>query len=142
MTVALLAELDPGATLPKAKTEHAAGLDLTANVDCGIRPGEWAVVSTGLKVAIPKGCAGLILPRSGMALNEGVTVLNAPGLIDPDYRGEVGVCLINHSEHRCEIEAGQRIAQLVIVPTVPVVPTKANLDPTERGEGGWGSTGR
>lgn len=141
MISALVIAPEPGAILPEQATGGAAAYDLCSTEHVTIEPGERLVVKTGLKMAIPRGCAGLILPRSGLAANEGVTVLNAPGLIDPDYRGEVGVCLVNHSDYHCEIVEGQRVAQLLIVRTEPVMITKGTLSNTERGAGGWGSTG-
>ena len=128
--------------LPTFAHPGDAGADLTAAVSMVIEARDRAVVPTGLSLAIPNGCAGFVLPRSGVAVRHGVTVLNAPGLIDAGYRGEVKVALINHSDQDFTIERGDRIAQLVIMrvesPDYVAVDT---LDDTVRGEGGFGSTG-
>lgn len=141
MTPALVITRDPEATLPEQATGGAAAYDLCAVEEQMLPAQSWQVVKTGLKMAIPRGCAGLILPRSGLAAKKGITVLNAPGLIDPDYRGEVGVCLMNHGYAPQMIRPGDRIAQLLIVRTEPVMITEGTLSNTERGAGGWGSTG-
>ena len=135
--------LDPGLPLPVPAKPGDAGLDLYASESAKIGPGERRLVPTGLAVAIPEGHAGLVLPRSGLAMQKGVTVLNAPGLIDSGYRGELKVLLINHGADAAAIERGERVAQLVIQPV-----THARLVETERlpdsarGAGGFGSTGR
>ena len=119
-----------------------AGADLTAAEGLVIGPGERALVPTGFSLAIPQGHAGLVMPRSGLAIRAGVTVINAPGLIDAGYRGEVKVALINHSKEPFAIERGDRIAQLVIVEVAqPEFVAVDALDETSRGEGGFGSTG-
>ena len=119
-----------------------AGADLTAAEPTVIGPGERALVPTGFSLAIPEGHAGLVMPRSGLAIRAGVTVINAPGLIDAGYRGEVKVALINHSNEAFSIERGDRIAQLVIVEVAqPEYVAVDALDATSRGEGGFGSTG-
>ncbi len=135
--------------LPARATPHSAGLDLTAALPRGeqleLAPGERALVPTGLRIAIPPGYEGQIRPRSGLALKFGVTVLNAPGTIDADYRGELKVLLVNHGGERFRITRGERIAQLVIAPVSTVdlqLSSFATLDGTARGEGGFGSTGR
>lgn len=134
--------LHPDATLPTRAHPGDAGLDLTAVTGGWIAPRARALVHTGLAVAVPHGHAGLIHPRSGLASKHGVTVLNAPGTIDSGYRGEVNVLLINHGTAPFQIEAGMRIAQLVIVPiALPTVLEHADLTPTDRGDGGFGSTG-
>jgi dUTP pyrophosphatase len=135
-----------GLTLPEAKSAHAAGLDLPAAVDPGtdfvIETGGTALVPTGFAIAIPPGYEGQVRPRSGLAANHGVTVLNAPGTIDADYRGEVKVLLVNHGKAPFRIERGMRIAQLVIAPVTPAVLVETTeLPPSERGSGGFGSTG-
>ena len=119
-----------------------AGADLVASENYAIAPGERAIVGTGLAMAIPEGYAGFVLPRSGLATRHGITVANAPGLIDSGYRGEIRVGLINHSDEMFSVKAGDRIAQLVImaVETVEYVEA-ASLDETQRGSGGFGSTG-
>jgi dUTP pyrophosphatase len=133
----------PGATLPLRATAGAAGYDICAAETVTLAPGAFSKVRTGLKLAIPPGFEAQVRPRSGLAARHGVTVLNAPGTIDSDYRGEVCVVLINHGREPFVIEPGMRIAQLVFAPVTAVtfrdVPT---LDPTARGAGGFGSTGR
>ena len=140
-----ITRLDPGAVLPGQGHDDDAGYDLCANADAVIEPGGGrALVPTGLAVAIPAGCGGFVLPRSGLALKHGVTVLNAPGLIDPQYRGEVKVLLVNTDpEHAYEIHRGDRIAQLVIERVEYVEWQEVDaLDATERDTFGFGSTGR
>ena len=136
--------LRPDATIPARAHPGDAGLDLCAVEDCELRAGQRAAISTGLAVAIPPGFAGLVVPRSGLARRHGVTVANAPGLIDAGYRGELQVLLVNLSREPHRIAAGDRVAQLVVVP-VAVVPAVevADLRPSDgRGGGGFGSTGR
>lgn len=128
--------------LPAYAREGDAGLDLAAATTVTLPPGGRQLVPTGLRVAIPIGHAGLVLPRSGLALRSGVTVLNAPGLIDAGYRGEVGVLLVNHGAEAVTIERGERIAQLVIQPVERATVVEVReLDATARGAGGFGSTG-
>ncbi len=135
--------LDPRARLPHRATAGAAGLDLAALVETTIASGCWALLRTGLALAIPEGFEGQVRPRSGLAVKQGVTVLNAPGTIDSDYRGEVQVALINFNREAVTIAAGDRIAQLIIAPVVcPEVVEVEALDQTNRGAGGFGSTGR
>jgi len=122
----------------------AAGIDLMACLEDNVElaPGEYRMIPTGLKMAIPEGYEGQVRPRSGLAAKFGITVLNSPGTIDADYRGEIGVILINHGFEPYTIANGDRIAQLVIAPVVKVeLLETAELDETERGEGGFGSTG-
>lgn len=120
-----------------------AGLDLVAAEGCELAPGGRAAVPTGLAVAIPSGHAGLVVPRSGLALRHGVTVANAPGLIDAGYRGELQVILVNLGDAPHRVEAGDRVAQLVVVPVaLPAAVEVEELPPSDgRGEGGFGSTG-
>lgn len=122
-----------------------AGADLMASEDVTIFPGGWAVVPTGFKMSIPQGYVGLVHPRSGLAAKHGVTVLNAPGTIDSDYRGEVGVVLINHGKSSFQVTKGDRIAQIVFQKFESahfyVLPGNGVLDETYRGTGGFGSTG-
>lgn len=132
----------PEAHIPFSASVEAAAYDLCSAEDWLLAPGERKVFNTGLRLELPKHHAGLILPRSGMAVKDGVTILNSPGLIDPDYRGEVGVCLINLGSEHVGIVRGQRIAQLMVVHSVDVLFCLERLSLTERGEGGWGSTGR
>jgi dUTP pyrophosphatase len=135
-----------GLPLPAYETAHAAGMDLRAAVPEGepltLRPGDRHAVPTGLSMAIPPGFEGQVRPRSGLALRNGVTCLNAPGTVDADYRGEVKVILINLGPETFIIRRGDRIAQLLIAPVVQASwrETEA-LDETARGEGGFGSTG-
>lgn len=133
------------AVLPRYMSEGAAGLDLAAALDQPVElaPGARSAIGTGLAMAIPPGFEGQVRPRSGLALKQGLTVLNAPGTIDCDYRGEVKVILINLGEEPVTIESGQRIAQLVIAPVSQVrIETVSTLPESRRGQGGFGSTGR
>ena len=136
-----------GLSLPAYQSALAAGLDLFAAVpeDAPVilAPGKYALVPTGLSIALPPGFEAQVRPRSGLAAKHGVTVLNAPGTIDADYRGEIGVPLINHGDLPFTIRRGERIAQMVIAAVVQadLVPVAA-LSPTARGSGGFGSTGR
>ena len=133
----------PAARLPEAAHPGDGGLDLRSVERVVIGPGERRLVDTGLRVAIPPGHAGLVVPRSGLALRHGIAVLNAPGLVDAPYRGRVGVVLQNSDrEQPFAVEPGDRIAQLVIVRLADAVPEAVHaLDQTERGEGGFGSSG-
>lgn len=130
--------------LPRYETEHAAGLDLMACIpaDITLAPGKRALIPTGFAIALPPGFEAQVRPRSGLAFKHGVTVLNAPGTIDADYRGELGVILINHGEAAFTISRAMRIAQLVIAPVAQAVLTETSeLPATGRGAGGFGSTG-
>jgi dUTP pyrophosphatase len=136
-----------GLELPKQQTAGAAGLDLRAALPADetltIGPGRRAMVPCGFAIALPQGFEAQVRPRSGLAAKYGVTVLNSPGTIDADYRGEVKVILINFGEETFEIRRGDRIAQMVVAPVDAVGFTvKETLDETERGSGGHGSTGR
>lgn len=135
--------LDPEAPLPRYAHRGDAGLDLAANEDAVVEPGERALVPTGLAVAIPEGHAGLVLPRSGLASRHGLTLANAPGLIDAGYRGEVTIAVVNLDPREpVKISRGERIAQLVVVPFASVEPVAVEeLPETGRGEGGFGSSG-
>lgn len=132
--------------LPTYETTASAGMDLRAAVSADdpltLAPGDWTLVPTGLKIALPEGYEGQVRPRSGLAHRHGVTVLNSPGTIDADYRGEVKVLLVNHGAEPFEIERGMRIAQLVVAQHARVswVEREA-LGETVRGPGGFGSTG-
>ena len=136
-----------GLPLPAYQTALAAGLDLLAAVPEDkpiiLAPGKYALVPTGLTIALPSGYEAQIRPRSGLAAKHGVTVLNAPGTVDADYRGEIGVLLINHNDAPFAIRRGERIAQMVIAAVVraELIPV-ATLSATDRGTGGFGSTGR
>lgn len=130
--------------LPNYETRSSAGMDLRANLSGPItlKPLERAIIKTGLFIALPQGYEAQVRPRSGLAAKKGITVLNSPGTIDADYRGEIGIILVNLSNEAFTIEHGERIAQMVIAkheqPTWDLVEV---LDTTERGEGGFGSTG-
>jgi dUTP diphosphatase len=137
-----ITRLDPDLPLPRYARADDAGLDLHAARDVALEPGERALVETGMAVAIPPGWAGLVLPRSGLALRHGVTVLNAPGLIDAGYRGEIKVLLINHGRERATLQRGDRIAQLVIQSVGRAELSEVErLPASDRSEGGFGSTG-
>jgi dUTP pyrophosphatase len=130
--------------LPGYATAGAAGMDVEAGVrgSLTIAPGEWALVPTGLSVALPEGYELQVRPRSGLAVKHGVTILNSPGTIDADYRGEVKIALINLGHNAYTVNRGERIAQLVLSPVVRAVFVEvANLDKTERDSGGFGHTG-
>ena len=136
-----------GLPVPTMQSEAAAGVDLAAAVDGSepvvIAPGDYALVPRGFEMALPHGYEAQIRPRSGLAVRCGVTVLNAPGTIDADYRGEVQVILINHGAEPFTVARGDRIAQMVIAPVVrPGFVVSDSLDETVRGRGGFGSTGK
>jgi dUTP pyrophosphatase len=133
-----------GRDLPAYATEHAAGLDLTAAViePVTIEPGKRAMIPTGIAIALPEGYEAQVRPRSGLAARHGITVLNSPGTIDADYRGEIRVILVNLGDQPFAVEPKARIAQLIIAPVARVVWEMAeSLPETIRGEGGFGSTG-
>lgn len=135
-----------GLPLPSYQSKHAAGLDVVAGVPEGeplaIKPGARALIPTGFALEIPAGCEAQVRPRSGLAIKHGVTLLNSPGTIDADYRGELMVILINHGSEPFMIRRGDRIAQLVIAPIAPVEVAEVDaLGATARGQGGFGSTG-
>jgi dUTP pyrophosphatase len=132
--------------IPRYETAGAAGLDLQAAVAADapltLKPGARALVPTGLTMALPIGFEAQVRPRSGLALKQGVTLVNTPGTIDSDYRGEIGVILINHGQEDVVVARGMRIAQLVIAPVVQALLVEVDaLDPSDRGAGGFGSTG-
>lgn len=130
--------------LPAYATADSAGADLLAAIDADIiiHPGERLIVPTGIKIALPSGYEAQIRPRSGLAIKNGLTCLNSPGTIDADYRGEVGVILINHSTEPFTIERGMRVAQMVIAPALQAQWSEVeDLEQTARGAGGFGSTG-
>jgi dUTP pyrophosphatase len=137
-------KLEKGSILPKQTTALSAGSDISARLSkpFTLKAGEWALIPTGLRIAIPAGFEAQVRPRSGLAAKFGVTVLNSPGTIDADYRGEVKVILINHGKDDFVINDRDRIAQFVIAPVVNTKFIKVEeLDSTDRGEGGFGSTG-
>lgn len=133
-----------GLNLPSYATAQAAGVDLEAAIDTPIilKPGERALVPTGLCIALPDGFEAQIRPRSGLAAKNGVTVLNSPGTIDADYRGEIKIILVNLGQETFTIERGMRVAQMIVAPYTQVSWQKVeSLDETARGAGGFGSTG-
>lgn len=136
-----------GLPLPAYQTNDAAGLDLMAavaeNEPLTLAPGQYTLVPTGLAIALPPGYEAQVRPRSGLAAKHGVTVLNSPGTIDADYRGEIKVILINHGQTAFVVKRGERIAQMVIAPMAQAaLAPVATLSATDRGAGGFGSTGR
>ncbi len=133
-----------GLPLPEYATENAAGMDLLAAVNqpVSLASGERALIETGIVLALPAGFEGQVRPRSGLAIKKGLTVLNSPGTIDADYRGEIKVILINLGQEACLIERGMRVAQLVIAPVTKICwQQESSLDETLRGNGGFGHTG-
>lgn len=133
-----------GLPVPSYESEYAAGLDIRAAVDesVTISPGERVMIPTGLAIALPVGFEAQIRPRSGLAIREGITMLNSPGTIDADYRGEVKLIVINHGQEKVVISRGDRVAQMVIAPVVKATITEVDdLSDTSRGAGGFGSTG-
>ena len=139
-----LRRLDPAAVVPTRAYAGDAGLDLASAEHVVLEPGERAVVSTGLAVAIPEGHAGLVVPRSGLAARHGITIVNAPGLVDSGYRGDVKVVLLNTDKRETfVVEPGMRIAQLVVIAVPELEPVEEDaLAETERGGRGYGSSGR
>lgn len=139
-------KLHEGATLPGYQTAGAAGMDIHAclpDAPVTLQPGSIAVIPTGLALAIPAGFEGQVRPRSGLSTKHGLSVPNAPGTIDSDYRGELRIALINHGREAFTVTHGMRIVQLVIAPVVrAAIEVVADLDETARGAGGFGSTGR
>jgi dUTP pyrophosphatase len=133
-----------GLSLPAYATEDSAGLDLMAAVkeDVVLQPGERKLIPTGLTIALPSGYEAQVRPRSGLALKNGITVLNAPGTVDADYRGEVGVILANQGQEAFTVTRGMRIAQMVVAPVTRLCwQSVSSLPESSRGEGGFGSTG-
>jgi dUTP pyrophosphatase len=146
--VRLLVAVQPegrGLELPRYQSEHAAGMDLLAalEADLTLAPGERALVSTGMALAIPPGHEGQVRPRSGLAIRDGITMLNSPGTIDADYRGTVRLVVVNHGAAPVTIRRGDRIAQMLVRPVSRARFEEAPALPeTDRGEGGFGHTGR
>jgi dUTP pyrophosphatase len=133
--------------LPAYQSEHAAGLDLVAAVPADapvvIAPGKWAAIPTGIVLALPPGTEGQVRPRSGLAARHGITVLNSPGTIDADYRGEIQILLVNFGSESFSVTRGSRIAQLVVAPVFHAkISEPKKLDETTRGVKGFGSTGQ
>jgi len=144
MTKILIKRLSKNISLPKYETEGSSGMDLTANVNkvIEIQPGKSEIIPTGLAISIPKNYEIQIRPRSGLAAKNQISVLNTPGTIDEDYRGEIKVILINLGEKKFVIEKGLRIAQMVLCPVIKAELEEVDeLDETKRGSGGFGSTG-
>jgi dUTP pyrophosphatase len=143
LKVTRVGDRGPALELPRYESAAAAGLDLRTDEPVALAPGERALVGTGLSLEIPPGHEGQVRPRSGLAARHGVTLLNAPGTIDSDYRGEVKVVLVNLGQAPVRFERGERIAQLVIAPVTRVtLQVTGALGETGRGAGGFGSTGR
>ncbi len=137
--------LREGAKLPAYGTAEAAGADLYACLDAAvtIRPGETAMIPTGIALEVPRGCAGLIYARSGMAVKRGLAPANKVGVVDSDYRGEILVALLNHGSVPQTVENGERVAQFVVTPVLqPAYEAVESLTDTERNDGGFGSTGK
>ncbi len=144
MTKILIKRLSKDVSLPKYETIGSSGMDLAANITAKIKigPGETVIIPTGIALSIPKGFEVQIRPRSGIAAKNSISVLNTPGTIDADYRGEIKVILINLSKNFFEVENGNRIAQMVVCPVVKAQLEEVNsLSDTDRGTGGFGSTG-
>ncbi len=143
LRVARVGQRGPPLPLPRYMTPGAAGLDLLADEPVSLAPGERRVVPTGLALEIPAGYEGQVRPRSGLAMRHGVGMVNAPGTIDSDYRGEVAVLLVNHGRERVDLARGDRIAQLVVAPVVRATLVEVEeLEASHRGAGGFGSTGK
>ena len=144
MTKILIKRLSKEISLPKYETAGSSGMDLAANIvdNISIDPGKTAIIPTGLALSIPKGFEVQIRPRSGLAAKQKISVLNTPGTIDSDYRGEIKVILINQGQETFKVEKGLRIAQMVVCPVVQAqIKEVEDLSETERGKGGFGSTG-
>ena len=142
MTEILIKRLSKEVSLPKYETSGSSGMDLGSNIVANISPGKIAIIPTGLALSIPKGFEAQIRPRSGLAAKKKISVLNTPGTIDSDYRGEIKVILINLGEEIFKVEKGLRIAQMVFCPIVQAQFREVDdLNETERGKGGFGSTG-
>jgi len=144
MTKIQIKKLSNSVSIPKYETPGSSGMDIAAHVESNviINPGEKALISTGFSIAIPRGCEVQIRPRSGLAAKKNITVLNTPGTIDADYRGEIKVILINLGKEKFIIKNGDRIAQMVVCPVVQAnLEEVKELSDTYRGSGGFGSTG-
>ena len=144
MVKILIKRLSSKVTMPQYKTIGSSGMDIAAFLDNKIliQPSEKKIIPTGIKLKIPKGYEVQIRPRSGLAANNDITVLNTPGTIDSDYRGEIKVILFNHGKNIFKVENGLRIAQMVLCPVIEAKLSEVEIiDETERGEGGFGSTG-
>ena len=143
MSIEIPITLGEGAILPAYQTADAAGMDLCTTIDFSLEPLERKLVPTGIRMEIPRGYEGQVRPRSGLALRHGIAMVNAPGTIDSDYRGEIGVLLVNLGQNRVEFKGGDRVAQLVICPVIQAsLKVVTELGETNRGSGGFGSTGK
>ena len=145
MVKVLVKKLKPSVKLPSYKTDGASGMDLMADIDKSIelKPGESCLIPTGLSVAFPKEYEIQIRPRSGLAAKSSISVLNTPGTIDSDYRGEIKIILFNHGDQNFKISNGDRIAQMILSPVIKMDLEETNeLPESFRGEGGFGSTGK
>ena len=144
MTKILIKKLSKETTIPKYETEGSSGMDIAAIIDkkVEINPGEKAIIPTGFSLSIPEGFEVQIRPRSGLAAKKGISILNTPGTIDADYRGEIKIILINLSKEKFVVEKGMRVAQMVISPVIQAkLEEVKELPKTSRGSGGFGSTG-
>ena len=140
----LIKKLSKKVSLPKYETSESSGMDISANIDSkiNIKPGDTAIIPSGIALSIPKGFEAQIRPRSGLAAKQKISVLNTPGTIDADYRGEIKVILINLGQESFKVEKGLRIAQMVVCPVIQAQLKEVDdLNETERGKGGFGSTG-
>lgn len=138
-------KLKPGIELPKYESKYAAGMDIRADLEEAItlEPGERVLIPTGIAIELPIGYEAQIRPRSGLAIKKGVGLVNSPGTIDADYRGEIKIIVINHGQDIVVFEPGERIAQMVIAPVIQAnIIEVEELNDTDRGEGGFGSTGK
>ena len=145
MTEILIKRLSKNINLPRYETDGSSGMDLSANINSHIKiePGETTIIPTGISVSIPKNFEIQIRPRSGLAAKNQITVLNTPGTIDADYRGELKIIIFNHSKHDFVVNNNDRVAQMVLIPIAKMELEEANeLPKTLRGEGGFGSTGK
>ena len=145
MIKVLIKKLNPSVQLPSYKTSGSSGMDLMANIDkpINLQPGKSCLVSTGLSVAFPEGYEIQIRPRSGLAAKSSISVLNTPGTIDSDYRGELKIILFNHGNENFVIENNDRVAQMILAPTIKMeLEETKELPDSIRGEGGFGSTGK
>jgi dUTP pyrophosphatase len=134
--------LDPELPMPSRAHPGDAGIDLHARVTTTLEPGEWAMIPTGIAVAVPSGHVGLVAPRSGLAARHAISVVNGPGVIDAGYRGEINAILINHGIESVTFRRGDRIAQMLVTPIVDIDTVKVDTLPdSDRGEGGFGSSG-
>ena len=138
----LIKKLYTNAKVPFYAHDNDSGMDLFSIENCKIQPGEFKLIRTGIAISLPHNTEAQVRPRSGLALNSGITVLNTPGTIDEGYRGEVGVILINHGHSTFDVEIGMKIAQMVVKPVIHVeIEEVSKLEKTERSIGGFGSTG-